>query len=469
MAQARQPSRGGFTPVHFWMIGFVFAWLVTTVLLVWLYTGQEDLKNRTASLEAENARLVRGGDKSLPWYTQSKSGGKTMASLCEEARRQIAILAVGTDAQEGEDYATVRDRVLPLTEQIVSDGLIEDTTAFEAPELLPALTTLYEAFKGELDKRESAEQRTADLEREQQGLVEAFDKLQAEFNETTERLNAELAKTELSRSEYASSRDAEVDGFDERIEKMRQESSRETQDQRNLVREERKRLEELQRRFNELQAKLGELQITPDQDVAARRPDGQIVLAVPGDEVVFINLGRDHHVTAGLQFEVYPSTGIPADSRPKGRIEVARIHESTAECVVVSLNDTEVVVNGDLISNPVFDASRALRFVITGEFDLDGDGRDDPYGADQIAALIKDWGGEVLNELTSRVDFVVVGYEPLKAKSVSSDALRRDPGATEQARLQQRRIDAYNAAVSTAQGLSIPILTQASFVSFLGY
>lgn len=470
MAQARPPSRGGFTPVHFWMIGFVFLWLASTVLLVLLYTDQEGLQTRITALETENSKLVRSGDKNLPWYSKADARGDSMAKLCEDARMQIAKLAVGPDAQAGEDYETVKNRVTPLTNQIINDGFVEETAAFESVEMLPALTVLYESFKSERSLRMSAQERAAQLEQDLQANVQSLETLRSDFDTASDRLNKQVAKMEADRSDYAATRDSEVDEFERGLEEKRQEFSRDLQEQRNIAQEERQRLEELQVRFAEIRAKLGELQITPGENLTARQADGQVIFAPKGGNMVSINLGQAHQLTPGLQFAVYPYTGIPADGQAKARIEVTRIDDTTAECRIVAIDRTEVVIEGDLVANPVYDPQRPLRFHVVGDFDLDGDGVDDPDGGARIGGLISNWGGEVLDELSTRVDFLVLGYTPEVPKFLTGDpSRRRDPGQSERERQYEEQLDQYEQAVTTANDLSIPILTQDMLASFLGY
>ncbi len=470
MAQSRPPSRGGFTPVHFWMIGFVFLWLASTVLLVLLYTDQEGLQNRITALEGENSKLVRSGDKNLPWYSQADARGDSMAKLCEDARMQIAKLAVGPDAQPGEDYETVKNRVTPLTNQIINDGLVEETASLESVELLPAMTVLYESFKSERSRRLSAEDRSAQLEQDMQANVQALETLRSEFDTASDRLSRQVAKMEADRTDYATTRDGEVDELERGLDQMRQDFSRDLQEQRNVAAEERQRLEELQVRFAEIRAKLGELQITPGENLTARRADGQVIYAPKGSDMVSINLGKAHQLTPGLQFAVYPYTGIPANGQAKARIEVTRINDSTAECRIVAIDRTEVLIEGDVVANPVYDPRRPLRFHVVGVFDLDGDGVDDPDGGAQIRGLIRDWGGHVLDELSTRVDFLVIGYTPVIPKFLSGDSQgRRDPGQSAREKQFEQQLDRYEQAVRTANDLSIPILTQDMLTSFLGY
>ncbi len=448
MAQARPPSKGGFTAVHAWMIGFVFLWLTVTVLLVWLYTDQEGLRKDMDDLRARNDQLNR-----------SKND-------VDRHREETAMLAIG---EEGIEVDDVRAKITAVLNQIVEDAVVEDTSVYETAALLPATSALYEDFKGERSQRLAAEARATDAETSLGELVDAHAALKDQFDQATAAIKGQVDEIESSRATYAANRDKEVDDFSREMDETRQRHSRDAQNHRNTLAAEVQRREELEARHATLQDKVGELQIKPGALLTLRSSDGEVVLARPGDRAVYIGLGEAHHLTSGLQFAVYPAAGIPADGRAKARIEVTRIHEKTAECEVVWLDEAEVIVVGDVVANPVYDPSKPLKFLVVGEFDMDSDGRDDPHGADQIKGMIREWGGEVLDALSSRIDFVVAGYAPVAPPTVVTTDRTRDAGAEERERLHQRRLSEHNQLVASAQELSIPILTQDVLLRFLGY
>ncbi len=465
MAQARAQSTGGFTAVHVWMIGFVFLWLTSTVLLVWLYTAQEDLKSTNEQLRSENQRLARGGDKAGPFYTSASATGPSMVGLLQEDRKQTAMLAVG---EEVADVNAARAIVKAFFDEIQADGIVEDSSAFETIQLLPAMRRLYEDFRGEYNLRVEAESRAAQAGEELRETVDTSQSLRAKFDATTDDLKNQLAELERDRAAQAAKHQGQIAEFDQRLDDLKQEHSREIQAKNNEISELRQKYEDLLARYDELGEKLGELQIKPGERITARTGDGRVIKAVPGDDVVYIDLGRAHQLTPGLQFAVYPSSGIPADGRSKGRIEVTRIHDLTAECQILAMDPREMVLEGDVIANPVYDPRRSLRFVVIGEFDLNGDGRRDDGGADQIRAIISEWGGRLADQLSTQVDFVVAGAPPAAPKMVGGTA-GLDRGAEERQRMLERDREHFESVLASAKSLSIPILTQDVFLNFLGY
>jgi hypothetical protein len=114
------------------------------------------------------------------------------------------------------------------------------------------------------------------------------------------------------------------------------------------------------------------------------------------------------------------------------------------------------------VANPVYDPTRPPTFLMLGEFDLDRDGVLDRTGPAAVEALIANWGGKVTNELTPLTDFVVLGAPPQKPRT-STD------GSLVSATASPTAWDTYNATAEAARSMSVPVMTQNVFLSFLGY
>jgi hypothetical protein len=126
---------------------------------------------------------------------------------------------------------------------------------------------------------------------------------------------------------------------------------------------------------------------------------------------------------------------------------------------------SKFILEGDIINNPIYDRTRSLSFVVRGMFDFDGDGRNDADGADRIQALIREWGGQVVEAVTARVDFVVLGDAPRRPPSAADGS----PEAQEREASARRVFDDYHRVVETARALSVPVLPQSTFLHFLGF
>jgi hypothetical protein len=135
---------------------------------------------------------------------------------------------------------------------------------------------------------------------------------------------------------------------------------------------------------------------------------------------------------------------------------VATIFPTSAECKILWKAPNAVLLEGDLIANPVYDPSKPPTFLVLGQFDLNRDGAMDREGAANIEALISNWGGKVSKELTPMTDFIVLGAPPRKPRGTAPPT-------------GQSEWDVYNQTVETARSMSVPILTQNVFLNFLGY
>jgi hypothetical protein len=153
-----------------------------------------------------------------------------------------------------------------------------------------------------------------------------------------------------------------------------------------------------------------------------------------------------------------------ADGKAKAQIEVASISESSAECTVTQIAPSAVIMEGDLIANPIYDPNNPMTFVVAGDFDLDRDGVNDRGGNLVIEDLVKKWGGKVSDELTPLTDFVVLGVKPRAPRTAGGPTA--EPG---QAPPPNPAADRYDRVASQSSKFAIPVLTQEVFLNYLGY
>ena len=225
---------------------------------------------------------------------------------------------------------------------------------------------------------------------------------------------------------------------------------------------------ELSRSHNQiasLQQQIQGLKGTFDREAILRKADGRILRAIPGSDVVYINLGRNENVKVGMTFEVFPqlSTG-PYTLRGKASLEVATLMEDTAECRVTRRVPSQPIVEGDIVVNIAYEQRREPKFVVRGEFDLNYDGVPDFDGIEHITSIIQQWGGKVVNDLDETVDFVVIGVAPTvrEAPPGASDIVRDQAERTALAHSQFQRL------IEQAQGMYIPVITQNQFLFLTG-
>jgi len=443
----------------FAMIGFAGLWLASTVFLILLYTGQEDIKNENARLRAQNAKLISPGEKSsIAIISKAREGGPTAVGLLEQERAATAELATGA-ADDG--ASTVQTKLDQMLASIRADAVVTGAENYDGISYHDALDRLYTAFKAERNRRTAAEKQVSEMEARVATVIEADSARQNDFERKTAEVASKLAQCEADRNSFRDERDKALAKLGQDLEDTRRQSTDELTAERKARLAAEKRFKDLQERYTAQQAKLGELLIGPEDLATARQADGKILSAVPGDDIVYINLGKKDTMTLGMQFGVYSADkGIPADGRAKAYIEVASISDNSAECRITRIAPGKVILEGDLIANPIYDPTQKPTFVVVGEFDLNRDGLLDRNGAQAIESLIVSWGGQTSDEITPLTDFVVLGAAPRKPRPSGDSGLKP---------IGSKAWEHFNKTAETAMSLSVPIMTQDTFLNFLGY
>lgn len=443
----------------FAMIGFAGLWLASTVFLILLYTGQEDIKNENARLRAENSKLITPSEKnSIAIVGSAREGGPTAVGLLEQERAATAELATGA----AEDTAgSVQTKLDQLLASIRGEDVVTQADSYEGISYHDALDRMHTAYKAERNRRGAAEKQVGEMEAQVATVIEADAARQNEFEQTTKEVAEKLSQCEAARNTFRDERDQALAEVEQDLEDTRRRSTDELTSERQARLAAEKQFKELQERYTAQQVKLGDLLIGPEDLATARQPDGNILLSVPGDDIVYINLGKKDTMTLGMQFGVYSADkGIPADGRAKAYIEVVSISENSAECRITRIAPGRLILEGDLIANPIYDPAHKPTFVVIGEFDLNRDGLLDRNGAEAIESLIRSWGGQTSHELTPLTDFVVLGAAPRKPRPRGDSGLQP---------IGSQAWEHFNKTSESAMNLSVPIMTQDTFLNFLGY
>ncbi len=465
MPAARGATQPGFSAAHIWMISFAVLWLVATGLLVWVYTDQEKVVTENDDLRRENNKLISPGEKSLRYYGegQGQPGAVTVVGLLEQDRARTAELATG---QPENTPAAVKSDLDAVVDRIRSERLVADPGGFAGASAVGALRSLYSEFTNLHTRCTDAENQVRELTDQVKSLADASATRRNEFDAQSAAVAQKLDEISKEWERLQDDHRKQIAEFQKSLEDFQQDASRNIKDL-GLKRDSlEKDLTDIQQKYADLRKKLGELQITPVPLQTLRQPDGVVLTAKPGEDVVYINLGQDAQLTLGLQFAVYsPDTGIPADGQSKARVEVVSIYERTSACKIVEKSPDELILEGDLIANPIYDRSRPLTFLVLGEFDLNHDDRVDSDGVAKIKALIENWGGRTADTVSARLDFVVVGSPPREPRVIGEPTAE----VVERNREITRQFEEYTRQLETANSLSIPVLTPPVFLRFLGY
>jgi hypothetical protein len=325
---------------------------------------------------------------------------------------------------------------------------------------------LYEAFNTQTTVRKDLEARVNQLQGDVTRFAESGSQQQVDFEQRAAQLAEQLKAVESARDAFRAERDRQIAEIQKLKDDDRLVAEADLTKERQRVAALETQMTQLRLRLNALQEKFGDLIIGPEELATARRPDGHILTAIPGDEVVYINLGARDKLVLGMSFAVYsPDSGIPLNGKSKAQIEVVSIDQSSAECKIVRHYGPGMILEGDLIANPAYDRTRAVRFVIAGDFDLDHDGVIDGNGGGVLAAIIAKWGGLTADEVNALTDFVILGVQPRRPRQLTEAA------PEELARIQamQQRYDHYQQVFQASRDLAVPTMTQPVFLAFLGF
>lgn len=272
-------------------------------------------------------------------------------------------------------------------------------------------------------------------------------------------------------SEIATMRD-EVDRYREELNGARAEMNTHVQDVENAFREREAALQaEIDRQQRDLllandtvrrlQSELRGQQVAGRSEEAM--VDGRITGMDSTANDVFVNIGRKQKARLGMAFEVYAdATAVRRDDEtgeyPQGKatIEIISLDENSSTARVVRQSRGNPLAKGDVIVNAVYDPNKVYTFLVYGNFDTNGDGQYTEQEGSNIRARIESWGGDVIDELTGNVDFLVLGQRP---------ALPPEPPINAPTAVIQRFMELKSAAqrydelFDRAASTSIPVLT----------
>ena len=217
-------------------------------------------------------------------------------------------------------------------------------------------------------------------------------------------------------------------------------------------------------RLNELRKVVEAIRVRPKNP--AELVDGRVVDVLGSSGQVFIDLGRHDRIRPGMTFRVYddanqiqidPTTGEYA--RGKASLQVIKVAESTATARVTDGASSRPVVRGDVIANAVFNPEHRFKFLVFGQFDVDGNGSSSMNEANYIKSRIIEWGGEVVegNQLTGDLDFLVLGEVPdfVSTELIPADAT---PAEIDAILKRQEAYDRYDQLFQQAINAQIPVL-----------
>lgn len=306
----------------------------------------------------------------LHFYTATEAAYEMRAvaeAKVEELRRQKGVL---------------EETIPQLDTQIrIRDEKIETLQEDDQDKISTTLSVLAPAHDQELAQtKDLLEKKTARLERLLKSANDARN---------------ELKTAELQRQE------AEVTGEDERErlrDKIKQLSLAIEVEKRDQLKE----LLALEKVLKQRNDRIQELLDRRTNRVEELISDGQLLEARANQGFVIINRGLYDDIRLAQRFVVYNRRG--GTNRIKGEVEVIEVepHMSIAR-VVNEVDPNDPLIPGDHIHNNIYNPDETKIYVLAGDFER--------YSQAELARFIRDAGGQVDPEITTKTHYLVAGAE----------------------------------------------------------
>lgn len=430
---------------------FIFG-LLTVALFVTtvIFFSQKGAAEKKLKINEENNReFVREQERTRDDVqrvrAEATKENKSVLGYLMDTRSEALNLAVGSKSATMEDLREVfEDYGVPQA------GSLADfirSQQQQIAQLDQAKTAAEMARQSALDDKEAEVARVDAMQESQQQTIAALN------------------------NEIATMRD-EVDRYGEELNDARTAMNTQIQDIENAFREREAALQaEIDRQQRDLllandtvrrlQSELRGQQVAGTSEEAL--VDGRITGQDSTDNAVFINVGRRQKARLGMAFEVYAqTTSIRPDEEtgdyPQGKatVEIIALDENSSTARIIRHSRGNPLAKGDVIVNAIYDPNKLYTLLVYGNFDTNGDGQSTEQEGTDIKARIESWGGNVIDELTGNVDFLVLGQRPTLPPEPPMDA----PTAVIQRFMElktaaQRYDDLFDRAAST----SIPVLT----------
>ena len=436
-------------PPPYATIIFVFLWVMATGVAIWLAVEKGKMEEKIVAADAKVANAIKASTAAEATQSRLKAmmvqeSGKSADEVINEVSRALqetghgsstlvpALRDMASRVKQSDELAKqTQDQNADLQRQIAAANKEKDAAGIASNAALNREKALADTARAEVAKVR------AEHEVQLAAAQAAFTKAQGEWD----LLHRELVlKNEELRQEVAT-RDNIIVQKNDQIVGMR--------------------------------PKVG-------TTLAGLESAGIVVRAKPGASECYINLGKKDRITLGLTFSVHdPRVGVKLatetdlnkistdpDIGGKASIEVIKVNENESLCRINYTRRGQLVEPGDLIANLFFQQNkdRKFRFVVFGDFDLDGDGVATSAERDRLVRLIGTWGGIVEDKITSETDYLVLGSRPAAPDTKDASA---EPGGVIDQQIQNQTI--FDELFVEAKRSSVPILNANRFLTFIGF
>lgn len=431
--------------------------VVLFVLTVVFYFQAQAAQRDVANMEAANAEFIRPEERSQDQVrqlvAQASAERKSLVGYLVDSRRDIMQRVTGVGGDSLAQLNTKLDSV-PGAEgsallQVARDAIRqnEELTA----RLNQAQTAVTRA-------QENAANETARVASIEQG-----------FRDTITRLSGEVAgyrdEVESLRSDYGQARL----NMDSRVSDIRSRADDRVSILGSQLDQARTDLRTAEEQLREARGQGRTTGVRPRAEESL--VDGVVVAINERDRQVTINRGNRDKITLGMTFAVYSDANdiVPDASgeypRGKANLEVIKVFDDRAIARINGSVAGRPILQGDVVANAVYDPRKVYKFVVYGFFDADGDGVQSFGETRAIESAIRNWNGEVVQNLSGDVDFLVLGARPTMPPEPDITAT---PEQIMQYQEALTRVERYDGLFDAAVSAGVPVLNQNRFYTLIG-
>lgn len=466
------------------MIIFILLFLISTVIAVMQFMKNEQIRrneqaaiNTFKELATQNEYnqvkfLVkkRGDDVQTTAMTQITNDMRHMAELLAgEAATDVEL--IGTRSFADNEVARIKEQVADILRTPEGEPLI-------------AVDTADERFIGMVNVSEQLLELLSNVNNAYAQLLETLDTQAINYETTIEQMEGQMAQlneqlavaskaAQTAEENYSALQNQQVQSYERLIGELNAKAD-EIKNQLNELQDKNQNLlaqkDGFESEVKKLRELLKEYRPLPDREGAAIEPDGYVISVVPHDNLAYINLNNTDSIYRGLTFSVYDSyQEIPKSGKGKGSLEVLEMFDTISKCRITDFDQTNPIMEKDVIANLVWNKDTQYLFCVAGDFDFDQDGQIDPEGRLRVESLIASWGGQADTSLSVDTDFLVLGHAPFIPNRPSEEDMDNN---TDKARAYENAIEKaaiYNEILADSASLGVPTFNLDRFLYFIGY
>ena len=463
-----------------WLVVFVILFVVAAVFAIYYDVQWNKAEQTATNLNSKYKSVISEPDLAsndfvaLTTVKPGQPSAPAFTTLLNQ-RNTMERLLSGSDKGSFDDITkSAKDSIVGVGTQLKNKGV-----SITLPNnMLAAIRAMGDQVVASADAAAKAQADAKAAHDDAMKVTQERDRLLGDKDKQIAAVNDQLKAVQTQLEEYQKTKNSSVEEITASAKLSNETANKRADALQNSLSQSQQQLASMQKTLSDLQTKLDRLRLNPNESL--QQPDGRIT-KVPGNGTVYINIGQLDSVTPGLTFEVYDKgKGLPKLQNPnnqpednsdlpagKASIEVIRILPGASECRIIRTAPGQIITEGDMVENLVYDPHTKYNFYVFGNFDVAQTGTPNPADADLIRRLVTQWGGKLQNGISVDTDFVVMGKEPVV--NTPTDEEKTNPLAMQRYEEAVRNRDLYQETLSKAMQLRIPILNQNRFLYFTGY